>query len=84
MNNRNGFRSILAYFLIIGAIAMIFFSIAGKNRGEENYSHQDFLDDIKENRVTGVELKPGSDTDAGSMTISLKDGEVKTLYVSDT
>ncbi len=84
MNNRNGFRSILTYFLIIGAIAMIFFSIADRNRGEENYSHQDFLDDIKENRVTDVELKPGSDTNAGSMIISLKDGEVKTLYVSDT
>ena len=84
MNSRNGFRSILTYFLIIGAIAMIFFSIAGRNRGEENYSHQDFLDDIKEKRVTDVELRPGSDTNAGSMIISLKDGEVKTLHVSDT
>ncbi len=84
MNNRNGARSILAYFLIIGAIAMIFFSIAGRNRNTDDYSHQDFLNDIKESNVTAVEVRPNSETPTGSLLISLKDGRVRTLYVSDT
>ncbi len=84
MKRRNGAGSILFYFLIVGIIAMVFFSFASKNRREDNYTHQDFVNDIKENRVTGVEVRPNSETPTGSLIVSLKDGEMKTLYVSDT
>ncbi len=84
MNKRKGTGSILVYFLIVGIIAMIFFSIAGKGRREDDYTHQDFISDVKEKRVTGVEVRPNSETPTGSLIVTLKDGTVKTLYVSDT
>ena len=84
MKKSNGVRSTLVYFLIIAAIVMVFLSVPGRNKKSESYTHQDFTGDLKANKVVGVEVRPNSETPTGSLIVSLRDGSVETLYVSDT
>lgn len=83
MNKNNGSRSTLFFFLAVALMVMIFFSVTNRNRKGNSYTHQNFVNDIKENKVTGVEIRPNAETPTGSLIISLKDGTVMNLYVSD-
>ena len=83
MKNSNGTRSILVYFLIIAAIVMIFMAFTGRNKQANSYTHEDLIKDIKENRITGIEIHPNSEVPTGSLIVTLKDGTASTLYVSD-
>lgn len=83
MNKNNGSRSTLFFFLAVALMVMIFFSVTNRNRKGNSYTHQNFVNDIKENKVTGVEIRPNAETPTGSLIISLKDGTVTNLYVSD-
>ncbi len=83
MKNSNGTRSILVYFLIIVAIVMIFMAFTGRNKQANSYTHEDLIKDIKENRITGIEIHPNSEVPTGSLIVTLKDGKAATLYVSD-
>ncbi|MCR5023003.1 MAG: ATP-dependent zinc metalloprotease FtsH [Lachnospiraceae bacterium] len=62
---------------------MIFFSVTGRNQKGNSYTHQNFVSDVKANKVTGVEIRPNAETPTGSLIVSLKDGTVTNLYVSD-
>ena len=83
MNKNNGSRSTLFFFLAVALMVMIFFSVTNRNRKGNSYTHQNFVNDIKEKKVTGVEIRPNAETPTGSLIISLKDGTVTNLYVSD-
>ncbi len=83
MNKNNGSRSTLFFFLAVALMVMIFFSVTNRNRKGNSYTHQNFVNDIKENKVTGVEIRPNAETPTGSLIIYLKDGTVTNLYVSD-
>ena len=84
MNKSNSIRSILLYFLIIAAIVMLFLSFTGRNKKSETYTHQEFVHDLETKNVVAVDVKPNSETPTGSLIVSLKDGTVENLYVSDT
>ncbi len=84
MNKSSGARSVLVYFLIIAAIVMVFLSVTGRNKKSDNYTHQDFLKDLDAKTVVAVDVRPNSETPTGSLIVSLKDGTVENLYVSDT
>ena len=83
MKNSNGTRSILVYFLIIAAIVMIFMTFTGRKKQANSYTHEDLIKDIKESRITGIEIHPNSEVPTGSLIVTLKDGTASTLYVSD-
>lgn len=84
MNKSSGTRSVLIYFLIIAVVVMVFLMINGRQKKSESYTHQDFLNDLKANTVTGVELHTNSETPTGSLIVTKKDGTTDTLYVSDS
>ncbi len=84
MNKSSGIRSILIYFLIIAAIVMIFLTVTGRNKKTETYTHQEFLQDLEKKAVVAVEVRPNAETPTGSLIVSLRDGTVESLYVSDT
>ncbi len=83
MSKNNGSRSTLFFFLIVALAVMIFFSVTGRNQKGNSYTHQNFVSDVKANKVTGVEIRPNAETPTGSLIVSLKDGTVTNLYVSD-
>ena len=83
MSKNNGSRSTLFFFLIVALAVMIFFSVTGRNQKGNSYTHQNFVSDVKSNKVTGVEIRPNAETPTGSLIVSLKDGTVTNLYVSD-
>ena len=83
MNKNSGSRSTLFFFLAVAIAVMIFFSIFGRNQKGDSYTHQNFVSDVKGNKVNGVEIHPNSETPTGSLIVSLKDGSVRNLYVSD-
>ncbi len=83
MKKSYGVRSILMFLLIIIAIVMLFMAFNDRNRTVNSYTHAELLNDIKENQVTGIEVRPNEEVPTGSLVISIKDGTVKTLYVAD-
>ena len=83
MKNSNGTRSILVYFLIIAAIVTVFMAFTGRKKQANSYTHEDLIKDIKESRITGIEIHPNSEVPTGSLIVTLKDGTASTLYVSD-
>ena len=50
---------------------------------EEDYSKAEFIADMEAGNVTNVEIQLNSETPTGALYINLKNGEDKTLYVSD-
>ncbi len=53
------------------------------NNADTDYSKTELIADLEFENVTGVKIQPNKETPTGVMTISLKDGDVKTLYVTD-
>ncbi len=84
MNRRSGNRGLLVYIFVIGAIVFMLYSLNGRYQNQETYTHEQFLEDISEKKVSAVEIRPNSETPTGSLVISLKTGQVNTLNVSDT
>ena len=50
---------------------------------EEDYSKAEFIADMEAGNVTNVEIQLNSETPTGALYINLKNGDDKTLYVSD-
>ncbi|MCR4891075.1 MAG: ATP-dependent zinc metalloprotease FtsH [Lachnospiraceae bacterium] len=84
LNRRSGNRGLLVYIFVIGAIVFMLYSLNGRYQNQETYTHEQFLEDISEKKVSAVEIRPNSETPTGSLVISLKTGQVNTLNVSDT
>jgi len=61
---------------------VLVFSIVTQ-RIEEDYTKGEFLLDLENGQVTSVHIKLNSETPTGAIEIELKNGESKTLYVSN-
>ncbi len=71
--------SIFFILLLLGlTICMSFW-----NNVDTNYSKSQLLADLEAKEVTAVKIQPNGETPTGTLTIQLKDGDVKTLYVTD-
>ncbi|MCI5953706.1 MAG: ATP-dependent zinc metalloprotease FtsH [Lachnospiraceae bacterium] len=54
-----------------------------RQKVEEDYSKAEFIADMEAGNVTNVEIQLNSETPTGALYINLKNGDDKTLYVSD-
>ena len=69
---------ILIFILLAVTVWMSFW-----NNADTDYSKTELIADLEFENVTGVKIQPNKETPTGVLTIQLKKGEVKTLYVTD-
>lgn len=80
---RSSNRGVGVYFLIVAAVLLLISFMSNSAEPKDSYSYKTFLDDLGNNRVTGVLLSPNTETPTGDITVTLKDGTVHKLYVAD-
>ncbi len=85
MNNSSGnsSRNILIYLILIVIAILIVYSISNRFNTVHDYSYSEFTQDIKDKKVTAVEIAPNSETPTGVVNVTLTDGSLNRLYVSD-
>ncbi len=77
-------RKFFSYFIfILGLLTVVFLFGILRQKVEEDYSKAEFLADMEAGKVTDVEIQLNSETPTGALYIDLKNGDNKTLYVSD-
>lgn len=76
-----GFYSFFVFILFIMSIVLVFNIVSRKI--EEDYTKGEFFTDLEAGKVTGVQIQLNSETPTGALSIALKSGENKTLYVTD-
>ena len=69
---------ILIFILLAVTVWMSFW-----NNADTDYSKTELIADLEFENVTGVKIQPNKETPTGVLTIQLKKGEEKTLYVTD-
>lgn len=73
--------SVVVFMLF--ALVVVFVSGIVNQKIEENYTKGQFLTDIEAGNVVSIEIQLNSETPTGALDIELKNGESKTLYVTD-
>ena len=73
--------SVVVFMLF--ALVVIFVSGIVNQKIEENYTKGQFISDMEAGNVVSVEIQLNSETPTGALGIELKNGEGKTLYVTD-
>ena len=81
-NRSNGFQGIGMYILLIGAIALIWYAVAG-GRNSDSYTRAEFEKALIEEQVAEVTIIQNREVPTGNLRIEFKDGTKTTLYVSD-
>ena len=76
-----GFYSFFIFIMFMMSIVLVFSIVNQKI--EEDYTKGEFLAALESGQVTGVEIQLNSETPTGAISIELKSGENKTLYVTD-
>ena len=77
-------RKFFSYFIfILGLLTVVLLFGILRQKVEEDYSKAEFLADMEAGKVTDVEIQLNSETPTGALYIDLKNGDNKTLYVSD-
>ncbi len=80
---RSSNKGIGIYFLIVAAVLLLITFMTNSMETRDPYNYRSFLNDLEEGVVTGVLLSPNSETPTGDITVTLKSGEVRKLYVAD-
>ena len=73
--------SVVVFMLF--ALVVVFVSGIVNQKIEENYTKGEFISDMEAGNVVNIEIQLNSETPTGALDIELKDGESKTLYVTD-
>ena len=73
--------SVVVFMLF--ALVVVFVSGIVNQKIEENYTKGQFISDMEAGNVVSVEIQLNSETPTGALDIELKNGEGKTLYVTD-
>ena len=80
-NNKNsGFTMYILFVLLLAAI------IVGVNlisNQKEEYSREEFIEDMEKGYVTMVEITPNSETPTGTLLVDTTIKGVKRLYITD-
>ena len=78
-NNRNFYL----YFVIIIGLLLFTVWIGTLRVQNTGYTRGEFEKQLENNEVTAVNIRPQKDTLAGSLEVTLKNGEGRILYVTD-
>ena len=80
---QEGIKFFSYFILILGILTVVLFVGILRQKVEEDYSKAEFIADMEAGNVTNVEIQLNSETPTGALYINLKNGDDKTLYVSD-
>lgn len=81
-NKRSNFTRI--YFIgmaIIIIIVMLYY--AGSGLKSNNYKYNDLLNDLQNGKVTQLNISQNKEVPTGKVTVKLKDGSTKYVYITD-
>lgn len=83
--NKNKLGGMGIYFLVIVLFIAAYFAMRQTKVKNEQYSHQEMMQDIQDENISKVTIGQNAETPTGVLTIELKVGEytTKTLYVPD-
>ncbi len=79
-------RGLGFYLVIIILISMIWYMISTIGQNDTEYNYTDFVEDLKEERITKVTISQNMEVPTGYLLIEREEDDVKnkvTLYVSD-
>ena len=71
------------YFIFLLILFMILFGISRIADKAQDYSRERLISDLESGKVTQAVITPNSETPTGSVMVSLKDGTVRKLYVTN-
>ena len=73
----------LVYFAVIVVLLLFTAWIGNRNNTDISYTKGDLYKDIEAGKVVSVTISPYKQTPTGEITVQLKAGEVRTVYVAD-
>ncbi|MFV0341642.1 MAG: ATP-dependent zinc metalloprotease FtsH [Anaerocolumna sp.] len=77
-----GYGAYVVILVIIFAALLLTDSI--RNSSSDNYAYNNFLSDLEEGMVTGVDVYPNIEVPTGKVTVTLSDGNKKQFFVPNT
>lgn len=76
-------RGVGFYFIVAILICTIVYLISTLTNQESAYTYGDFLDDLKQDKISSVVITQNKEVPTGKLTVKFKDGEKEILYVED-
>ncbi|MCI6631221.1 MAG: ATP-dependent zinc metalloprotease FtsH [Lachnospiraceae bacterium] len=80
--NKNG-KSFNAYFIAILILLFATFAISLMGEKDDSYTKAELVNDLKEGNVSQAVIQPNNETPTGAVRVTLKDGQIRVVYVSD-
>ena len=78
-----GAKGINIYFIIIVILLLVTVWVSTIKEKGDSYTKGEFISQLEEGQVVNVEIHPNVQVPTGSLDVYVKDGSVRTLYVSD-
>ena len=83
MNSTKKIKFSRIYLIILGIAILFMFYYATGNMGSSDYKYNNFLNDLKEGKVTEITLKQNKEVPTGRLLVKLSDKATKSIYVTD-
>lgn len=80
---RNQTRGVLVYFIAAIALVSCFVYLSNKMEQKELLSDQEFYVMVEEQQIDSVVIAQNKQTPTGEVNVTLKDGSIRQMYVSD-
>ena len=80
-NKRSNFTRI--YFIGMAIIIIVMLYYAGSGLKSNNYKYNDLLNDLQNGKVTQLNISQNKEVPTGKVTVKLKDGSTKYVYITD-
>mgnify|MGYP002715356429 CR=1 FL=1 len=81
MNKNN--RSFNFYFILILGLLVLVIWVSMQNSSQSEYSRGELVQALEGDQVSAIYLQPYRETPTGEVKVWLKDGQAKTMYVTD-
>lgn len=79
---QNG-RNLNSYLIWIALLVVMIIGLNMFKNSQENYTRNEFMQDMESGNVTGIVIQPNKETPTGYLEVKLKDGTEKRLYATD-
>lgn len=80
-NKRSNFTRIYFIGMVIIIIVMLYY--AGSGLKSNDYKYNDLLNDLQNGKVTQLNISQNKEVPTGKVTVKLKDGSTKYVYITD-
>ena len=80
-NKRSNFTRI--YFIGMAIIIIVMLYYAGSGLKSNDYKYNDLLNDLLNGKVTQLNISQNKEVPTGKVTVKLKDGSTKYVYITD-